>query len=363
MKTLSLLPSAYSMKMAIVDGEHLRSTQNIQYSNFDNGDTETTIKHLSQALQAFAKEAKAGGPSSIAIRVITGKDYFSGPVFATAENRKCLSELAHYAPLHIPTVLWLLQACDDAFPDISPILVFETAFFKNLPKHESLYALNLEAQRQQKICRFGYHGIFHEAAALSVKKELQNTHTNIDNLRILSICMERHPEVSGIYGLHPLTISSGTTPLEGIPGEKSCGQIDPGIPSVLSEYRGWSPEQVNDILTRESGLRGLVGYDITFEELFNKSGEQSDNLQLAKDVIHYTLLQYSAMSVCALEGLDAVVVSGCYCNTAYTLAEKILPALLMPGEHSDRNILIQKFDKPLEILLASYANSIMEGIT
>ena len=84
-----------------------------------------------------------------------------------------------------------------------------------------------------------------------LRKEL-----NINSARIISICLEPQPEVAAVKGLRALMVTSGATPLEGIPGHTTCGQIDPSIVLTLSESAGWGPEKINTELTKQSGLLG-----------------------------------------------------------------------------------------------------------
>ena len=83
--------------------------------------------------------------------------------------------------------------------------------------------------------------------------------------RILSICLEPRPELAAVCGLQPVMVTSGATPLEGLPGQTSCGELDPSIVIALATEHGWGAEQINTVLTQESGFKGLTGADATLE--------------------------------------------------------------------------------------------------
>lgn len=267
MKNLILIPDTSAVQVAAVNKNTVSERAIFHYRELDEVDMGSGGGNTVIKLREFGDRALGGLIDSIAFRVPTGGAEFSGPVIANMESRLKLAGLAPVAPIHIPAILWLLGACDKAFPEVSSFLVFETAFFTALPRRESLYALNPDEQSVRRIQRYGYHGLFHEAAARLVHKERRRSNTGSNPLRIISVCLERRPEVAGIRGCRPVTTSGGTTPLEGIPGEKTCGQIDPSLPTLLADRLGWGPEQVNGMLTRESGLYGLVGREITMGEV------------------------------------------------------------------------------------------------
>ena len=186
------------------------------------------------------------------------------------------------------------------------VLVFETAFFTGLPSREYLYALDADLPRVQGLRRYGFHGILHEAAC----RETVRRH-HAERLRgmprILSICLEPRPELAAVCGLQPVMVTSGATPLEGLPGQTSCGELDPSIVIALATEHGWGAEQINTALTQESGFKGLTGADATLEQLYKADSASS---RLAREIFQYRLLLACGAGMAAMGGLDAIVFSG-----------------------------------------------------
>jgi acetate kinase len=121
-------------------------------------------------------------------------------------------------------------------------------------------------------------------------------------------------------------VTSGVTPLEGIPGETTCGELDPGVILALGRTMKWGPEQINEVLTHQSGLRGLVGWPVTLEEVFRST---SDDVKLARQVMEYRILQSCGAAVAAMGGVDVIVFSGRYAGLADILAP-LLESRLKP---------------------------------
>lgn len=230
------------------------------------------------------------------------------------------------------------------------VLVFETAFFTALPERERSYGLDAELMHSMGLRRYGFHGIFHEGACREMARRAREAGGRTPQ-RLLSIVLEPKPEVAAVFGNRPLTVTSGATPLEGIPSETSCGELDPGIILALSREKGWGPEQINSALTRESGLLGLVGRRITFDELF--SSDAAD-LAEARAVIRYRLLLACGAGIAAMSGLDGIVFSGRYADSGPQLGPWLTARIRLKGD-SPTPARWECFRTPLSRLVADAA--------
>lgn len=251
---------------------------------------------------------------ALALRVAFGGTLFSAPTIATPAALEDLKRLVPSAPLHLPAVLDLLDSLFRTGPKVPVVLLFETAFFAKLPLREAGYGIETETAERLAIRRFGYHGIFHEAAVYAAPK--RRDFSPSVPAKVLSICLEPQPEVVGALGARPLYVTGGATPLEGLPGERTSGEIDPTILLDLVRERKWGPEQIDQVLTHESGLSALAGRPVTIEEVIC-SGDPA--LELPSAQLRYRLLQAAGSAVAVLGGLDAVVFSGRYANAGSLL--------------------------------------------
>ncbi|MEJ2051437.1 MAG: hypothetical protein P8Y60_16645, partial [Calditrichota bacterium] len=124
--------------------------------------------------------------------------------------------------------------------------------------------------------------------------------------KILSICLEPKPEVVAVIGTKPVYISGSVTPLAGIPGKTSSGEIDPGIVLNLAEKRGWGPERINHILTQESGLKALADCSVSLDDVLKPHSD----FPLVKKVIRYRFLLAAGKGIAAMGGITGIVFSG-----------------------------------------------------
>jgi len=271
-----------------------------------------SLKQISADCEAMADGAAV---EVVALRVPFGGTVFRGPTLVTSQVESKLKDLIPQAPMHIPVIMNLIEACQVVFAGAAIVLVFETSFFTDLPDRENLYGLEAQSARSMNLRRFGFCGIYHEAASqAAVRRQRESGVKTVPN--ILSICLEGQPEISAVRGNRPLMVTGGWTPMEGIPGQLSCGEIDPSIVLALSKRMNWGPEQVNRTLTRESGLGALAGRPVTLEEVF---ASDVPEMVLAREVLKYRILMACGAGMAALAGVDVIVFSGRYRKLAEIL--------------------------------------------
>jgi acetate kinase len=303
------------------------------------------LRHIPQPLMAPPR------PDLIAVRGVFGGEAFREPTVVNAKAIQRLEQLVPHAPLHIPATLSLLRACQQAFHRIPLVLVFETAFFVDLPPREFRYAIDHKLAQANGLRRYGFHGIMHESVSNQVARQRHEMGLH-DPARMLSICLEPQPELAAILGQRPLMVTSGATPLEGLPGQTTCGELDPSIVIMLAQKKGWGPEQNNNLLTRESGWLGITGEHASLENLF-----QSDKpeFQLAREMFKYRLLQACGAGIAAMGGLDVIAFSGRHASVGVNLGMWLQEKLTLRRTPAQKPIGIEFFSDSVERVIADHA--------
>ena len=261
--------------------------------------------------------------TAIAVLVSFGGSEFSGPALYGEDTRPDLERLIPRAPMHLPVHLALLDSCRTVFSELPLVMVFETSFFARLPSREYGYGLPADLSDKLDLRRFGVHGLYHQAASDEVLAR-QRKNGQKQRPHILSVCLEPKLEIAAIIGKRPVMVTGGVSPLEGIPGETTCGELDPGIVLALVQKNAWGPEQVNNVLTRESGLRGLADRPATLPEIIIS---QSPEDELAYRVLRYRMLLACGSGVAAMGGLDYLVLSGRYASSGLSLGNQLVSQL------------------------------------
>jgi acetate kinase len=297
------------------------------------------IIHALRDIRTDCSQRRAGPLDSVIIRSAYGGRLFTRTTQVDAEMLSRFATLASQAPMHVPHVCQLAQAARTAFGETTVNMAFETAFFVDLPDREQRYGI-----ADDQVRRFGYHGLYHQAAS-----NLPDGLRPVGATRTLSLCLEPQPEVAAIIGHRPVLVTSGATPLEGLPGETTCGELDPTIVLTLARRMKWGPEQVNDVLTRQSGIRGLLGRDLSLGQLLaaetwppGRLVDAADGtVSAAANILAYRILLAGGASVAAMGGLDRVVLSGRYAQQGHALGQWLCGRLSPAGAPAKHPLLVR----------------------
>jgi acetate kinase len=236
-------------------------------------------------------------PEAISFRILFGASVFTQPARIDKDFFKRFDTLVPLFPFYVPLTKRLLEVFYDAMPDVPLFAFFETSFFSKLPEEEKYYALPFHFHNT--ITRTGFHGIFHEANAALFSPEK----------KIVSIVLDKQTTVAAVSRRAPWSVSLGYTPLEGVMGRTTCGDLDPGIAFYLMKQYGFSMLAIDELLKRKSGFLGLTGYDAPIEELFSLYGKDA-KVSRAFDIYQNQLLKYIGEAIVVMGGVDAVVFSG-----------------------------------------------------
>ena len=102
----------------------------------------------------------------------------------------------------------------------------------------------------------------------------------------------------------------GLTPLEGLVMGTRSGDVDPGLHAHLHRQLGWSVEEIDNVLNKQSGLLGLSGLTNDMREVEDQAVAGHPGAKLALDVFCYRIAKSLAALSCALPKLDGVIFTG-----------------------------------------------------
>ncbi|HOE63561.1 MAG TPA: hypothetical protein PKW18_03580 [Candidatus Sumerlaeota bacterium] len=348
MKILILKTGSYSLEYCYYASEKETSLfegrlDNYRYSASDKIALQEVLWDI---LKLCIDQSNGKGPDAVAIYSKFGGEAFPQPAIADKDSLLKMKSLIPRAPMQIPGALALVECCQRLMAETPIVLVFGTSFFVPLPRRETMYGLDPKSSDAQGIRRYGFHSLFHEAAAQSFNKDKETSQ------KIISICMGAQPEIAAIMGRSPVMVTSGITPLEGLPGHTTCGEIDPSISLILAKKFGWGPEKIDELLTRESGLFGLCGERMTFDEVFLSNDEKH---RAAREIFQYRLMLSCGSALAAMGGLDAIVFSGRYLAAGKFLADWLIAQPFFHSLKKERPYEVLFFTKSLENLIAQKA--------
>uniref|UniRef100_UPI00289E0817 acetate/propionate family kinase n=1 Tax=Proteiniclasticum ruminis TaxID=398199 RepID=UPI00289E0817 len=242
--------------------------------------------------------------SAVGHRVVHGGEKYSASVIITDEVMKDLEEFSQLAPLHNPPNIIGINACKELMPNTPMVAVFDTAFHQTMPEKAFLYGLPYEMYKENHIRKYGFHGTSHKYVSQRAAEILGE---DIKGLKLVTCHLGNGSSVAAVNGGISVDTSMGFTPLEGLLMGTRCGDIDPAIIPYLMEVKGYSYEEVNNIMNKKSGVLGLSGVSSDFRDIEDAAAQGNDRAKLALDVFHYRVKKYIGYFMATMNGVDAIV--------------------------------------------------------
>jgi acetate kinase len=264
---------------------------------------------LRAALDAFETHGPRLDPGELAAvghRVVHGGDRFSQPALVDDDLVAAIEELVVLAPLHNPANLQGLDVARRLFAAVPQVAVFDTAFHQTLPEHAYTYAVPRQWREELGVRRYGFHGTSHRFVAGETARLLDRP---LESVNTIVLHLGNGASAAAVAGGRSVDTSMGMTPLEGLVMGTRSGDVDPSLHAHLQRERGWSLDQIDSALNRDSGLRGLVGFG-DFRELVRLVADGDAAAQLALDVYCYRLRKYVGAYYAALGRVDAIAFTG-----------------------------------------------------
>lgn len=299
------------------------------------------IKDQEQAIQQILEGllSKATGSIkdvseifAIGHRVVHGGEYFSAPTLINDEVLQKIEACNSLAPLHNPPQVKGIQACRKLLPGIPEVAVFDTAFHQTMPRTSYLYGLPYRYYQKYKIRRYGFHGtshyyVAHQAARLTGRP--------ITELKIITCHLGNGCSMAAIQGGKCLDTSMGFTPLEGLLMGTRSGDIDCSAVLYLMKNEKLTIDQVDNMLNKESGLKGLSENSNNMEKILEGSSQGDEKSQLALDIFCYRIKKYIGAYAAALGGLDVLVFTAGIGENSATVRSKCCEGLHFLGIELD----------------------------
>lgn len=242
--------------------------------------------------------------SAVGHRVVHGGEKYSKSVLVNDEVLKSLEELIKLAPLHNPANIIGIKACQELMPNTPMVAVFDTAFHQTMPQKAFMYPVPYEYYEEDHIRRYGFHGTSHKYVSGEVAKWMNK---NISDLKIITCHLGNGVSIAAVDGGKSVDTTMGFTPLDGIIMGSRSGSIDPAIVTFLQKEKGYSADEVNDILNKKSGVLGVSGVGTDFRDIRAAAEKNNKRALLTMDIYGYQVKKQIGAYAAAMGGLDAIV--------------------------------------------------------
>lgn len=287
-------------------------------------DHEKAVSMLLEALVEHGIVASLDEITAAGHRAVHGGETFQESVLVDDEVVAEFESLSELAPLHNPAGLVGYRAFKKNLPNIQHTFVFDTAFHQTMEPDSYIYPLPMEYYEQYKVRRYGFHGTSHmyvsQRCAELMDKDLKAT-------KIITCHLGNGASITAVDGGKSINTSMGFTPLAGIMMGTRCGDIDPAIVPFLMRKTGMTPDEMDTMMNKKSGMLGVSGISSDARDIENGCKEGNEKAILTQNLYVNRVINTVGGYYAQLGGLDAIVFTGGIGENDVVMREKICTKL------------------------------------
>jgi acetate kinase len=288
--------------------------------------TRTTIKNHGEALDEVFHTLTSGPLQSlkeltaVAHRVGHGGKYRD----AVRIDQDVLTEIKRMTPmipLHHPAMIEEIEECRKRMPNAIHVAVFDTSFHRTIPDEAAIYGLPYRYFSEKGYRRTGFHGNSHAYVSAQAAEFLGRS---IGDLKMITCHLGNGASVCAIDGGRSIDTSLGMTALEGLIMGTRAGDVDPGLMPVIMKEDSLSPDNVIEMLYRDSGLKGISGVSSDMREVEAAAQQGNQRARLAFDAFCHKVKRYIGSMLMVLGGCDVLVFTGGIGRNSPAVRRKVL---------------------------------------
>ncbi|MBF7094949.1 acetate kinase [Streptococcus sp. HF-1907] len=239
-------------------------------------------------------------------RVVAGGEYFKESALVDEKVIEQVEELSLLAPLHNPGAALGIRAFKELLPEITSVVVFDTAFHTSMPEVAYRYPIANRYYEDYKVRKYGAHGTSHQYVAQEAAKVLGRP---IEELKLITCHIGNGASITAVKGGKSVDTSMGLTPLGGVMMGTRSGDLDPAIIPFLidREPELADAEKIRNVFNRESGLLGISEKSSDMRDIIEGKKAGEAKASLAYDMYIDRLKKYIGQYVAVLNGVDGIV--------------------------------------------------------
>ncbi len=217
------------------------------------------------------------------------------------EEMAYLHSIVPINPLHGPGSIAGVEACRKVMPSVPHVGVFDTAFHATIPDYAYIYPLPYEWYEQHMVRRYGFHGTSHRYVSLRAAELLGK---KPEELKTIVCHLGNGSSITAVKNGKVVDTTMGFTPQEGVPMGTRSGTIDPTIVTYMMKQLGATPDEMDNLLNKSSGLLGVSGVS---SNCYDVMQSDSYRAKLAIDILIHYIKKIIGSFVAEMNGVDVLV--------------------------------------------------------
>ena len=273
---------------------------------------------------------------AIGHRVVQGGDKYNKSVLVDDEVVATVEKLSPLAPLHNPANLQGYKACLNVVgKDVPQVFVFDTAFHSTMPAKAYTFAVPYEYYEKYQVRRYGFHGTSHKFVSHRVADKMGK---DFDSLKIITCHLGNGSSIAAVENGKVIDTSMGFTPLDGFMMGTRSGGIDPSIVTFIMKQEGLTPDEMDTILNKKSGVNAVSGVSSDDRDICAAQNAGNERAILAHEMQAYQIAKFIGSYIAAMNGVDAIVFTGGIGENGVWLRSKICSYLGYMGVEINEDV-------------------------
>ena len=299
-------------------------------------DHKTAVSHVFEILKSVPQKV-----DGIGHRVVQGGWYFPESAVVDDDVLAKVREVAPLAPLHNYPEADVIEICRDMFPELGNVIVPDTAFHYNMPEHAWRYALPRDVVEKLHIRKYGAHGTSHRYIWRATKQFLGD-----ECHKLVSLHLGSGASLCAIEDGRSMDTTMGLTPLDGLVMGTRCGTIDPATVFFLSREGGYSIDEIDTMMNKQSGLLAVSAKSNDSRDIEEGAEAGDENCQMALEMFYYRTAQLTAEMVCSMEGVDTMAFTAGIGENSAEMRQGVVDRLAWMGVKLDPELNAIRSDDP-----------------
>ena len=239
-------------------------------------------------------------PDAVGHRMVHGGPALRSDCRITPAVLARLEAAKGFAPLHTPVALSVIAVAQECFPNVPHVACFDGSFHRNMPERARTLPIP-RALKAEGIERYGFHGLSCESIVRQMSQPIPE--------RVIIAHLGNGSSITAVHDGQSIDTSMGFTPTGGVIMGTRTGDLDPGVLVYLLRENKFDVEQLDTLLQRESGLRGISGLTSDMRQLRAAAATDAE-AALAIEMYCVSAAKQIAAMIASLDGVDAIVFTG-----------------------------------------------------
>ncbi len=305
-------------------------------------DHKTAVSHVFEILKNVPQKV-----DGIGHRVVQGGWYFPESAVVDDDVLAKVREVAPLAPLHNYPEADVVEICREMFPELGNVIVPDTAFHYNMPEHAWRYALPRDVVEKLHIRKYGAHGTSHRFIWRATKQFLGD-----ECHKLVSLHLGSGASLCAIEDGRSMDTTMGLTPLDGLIMGTRCGTVDPATVFFLSREGGYSIDEIDTMMNKQSGLLAVSAKSNDSRDIEEGANAGDEKCQMALEMFYYRTAQLTAEMVASMEGVDTMAFTAGIGENSATMRQGVADRLAWMGVKLDPELNAIRSDEPRVISAA-----------